>query len=123
MASADRSRVIHVAEARRAIPGPAGQHSVGVLQHGTLSLRLSLPGTPNRQTPHTQDEVYVIVRGRGYLFHDGKRDAFDAGDAMFVAAGTEHHFEDLSEDLAVWVIFYGPPGGEGPSEVSEDTLS
>jgi len=84
---------------------------------------LSLPGTPNRQTPHTQDEVYVIVRGRGYLFHDGKRDAFDAGDAMFVAAGTEHHFEDLSEDLAVWVIFYGPPGGEGPSEVSEDTLS
>lgn len=31
---------------------------------------------------------------------------------MFVAAGTEHHFEDFSEDTAVWVIFYGPPEGE-----------
>jgi hypothetical protein len=32
---------------------------------------------------------------------------------MFVAAGVEHRFEDFSADLAVWVIFYGPPGGEG----------
>jgi hypothetical protein len=31
---------------------------------------------------------------------------------MFVAAGTEHHFEDFTDDLAVWVAFYGPPGGE-----------
>jgi len=31
---------------------------------------------------------------------------------MFVAAGVEHHFEDFTEDLAIWVIFYGPPGGE-----------
>jgi hypothetical protein len=33
---------------------------------------------------------------------------------MFVAAGTPHRFEDYSEDLAVWVIFYGPSGGEVP---------
>ena len=31
---------------------------------------------------------------------------------MFVGAGTEHHFEDFTDDLAVWVIFYGPQGGE-----------
>jgi hypothetical protein len=29
-----------------------------------------------------------------------------------VAAGIEHRFEDFSEDLAVWVVFYGPTGGE-----------
>jgi hypothetical protein len=29
-----------------------------------------------------------------------------------VAAGTEHRFEDFTEDLAVWVVFYGPDGGE-----------
>jgi len=46
------------------------------------------------------------------LHHDGKRDAFEAGAVMFVAAGTEHHFEDFTEDLTVWVVFYGPPGGE-----------
>jgi len=30
-----------------------------------------------------------------------------------VAAGVEHHFEDFTEDLTVWVIFYGSKGGEG----------
>lgn len=24
-----------------------------------------------------------------------------------VAAGTEHHFEEFSDDLAVWIVFYG----------------
>jgi mannose-6-phosphate isomerase-like protein (cupin superfamily) len=108
----DRSRVIHLAQARAGIPGPAGEHSVGVLQRGSVTVKLSLPVLPNQQTPHTQDEIYVIVRGRGVLFHDGKRDAFGPGDLMFVAAGTEHHFEDFTEDLAVWVVFYGPTGGE-----------
>jgi len=75
---------------------------------------LSLPVHPNQQTPHTQDELYVIVRGSGVLVHDGRRDSFDAGDLIFIAAGTEHHFEQFSDDLAVWVVFYGPEGGEVP---------
>ena len=50
----------------------------------------------------------------GVLFHDGRRDQFGAGDLLFVAAGTEHRFEDYSDDLAVWVIFYGPQNGEIP---------
>src|SRR5262245_15417828 len=99
-------RVIHLAEARRAIPGPAGEHSGSLMRHGTLEVKLSLPISPNRQTPHEQDEVYVIMRGQGVLFHDGKRDAFAVGDLLFVPAGTEHHFEDFSEDLTVWVVFY-----------------
>jgi mannose-6-phosphate isomerase-like protein (cupin superfamily) len=106
--------VIHLAEARARIPGPAGEHSVSLLQRGTLNVKLSLPVAPNQQTPHAQDEVYVIIRGRGILVHDDKRDAFESGDLLFVAAGTEHRFEDFSEDLAVWVVFYGPSGGEIP---------
>ena len=114
MNSPGRSRVIHLAEARARIPGPAGEHSVSLLQRGTLNVKLSLPVAPNQQTPHAQDEVYVIIRGRGILVHDAKRDAFESGDLLFVAAGTEHRFEDFSEDLAVWVVFYGPSGGEIP---------
>ncbi len=111
----ERSCVIRLADARARIPGPAGEHSTSLLQRGTLNVKLSLPVRPNQQTPHEQDEVYVIQRGRGVLFHDGKRDSFEAGDVMFVAAGTEHHFEDFSDDLAVWVVFYGPNGGEVPA--------
>ncbi len=111
-----RSSVFPFGEARKAIPGPAGEHASTVLQRGTVRLLLSLPVAPNRQSPHTQDEIYVIVNGRGFFWHDGRRDAVSAGDAIFVAAGTEHHFEDFTNDLTVWVIFYGPAGGEVPSE-------
>jgi len=107
--------VIRLARAQARIPGPAGEHSVSVLQRGTLDVKLSLPTPPNQQTPHAQDEVYVVIRGRGILLHNGERDPFESGDLLFVAAGTEHRFEDFSEDLAVWVVFYGPRGGEVPA--------
>jgi mannose-6-phosphate isomerase-like protein (cupin superfamily) len=112
MAESSRSCVIPLADARARVPGPAGEHFATVLQRGTVRLLLSQPVNPNRQAPHAQDELYVLVRGRGVLFHDGKRDAFAAGDVTFVAAGVDHRFEDFTEDLSVWVIFYGPPGGE-----------
>ena len=115
MSQPARSRVIRLAEAQAGIPGPAGEHSVSLWQRGTLNVKLSLPVPPNQQPPHAQDEVYVIIRGRGVLVHDGARDAFEAGDLLFVAAGTEHRFEDFTEDLAVWVVFYGPAGGEVPA--------
>ena len=115
MAKPDRSRVIHLVEAQVGIPGPDGERSVSFLQRGTLDAKLSAPARPNQQTPHAQDEVYVVIRGRGVLLHDGKRDPFESGDLLFVAAGTEHRFEDFSEDLLVWVVFYGPRGGEVPA--------
>jgi mannose-6-phosphate isomerase-like protein (cupin superfamily) len=115
MNTTNRSRVIRLAEAQLGIPGPAGEHAVLVLQHGTLDVKLSFPECPNQQTQHEQNEVYVVIRGRGILFHDGERDPFESGDLLFVAAGTEHRFEDFTKDLAVWRIFYGPRGGEVPA--------
>ena len=111
----DRSGVIRLAEAQMDIPGPAGERSVLVLQRGTLDVKLSLPTPPNEQTPHAQDEIYVVIRGRGVLIHDDKRDPFESGDLLFVAAGAEHHYEDFTEDLALWRIFYGQRGGEIPA--------
>ena len=96
MITADRSRVMHLADALAAIPGPNGERACTTMRRGSLEVKLSArPLAPNRQTPHAQDELYVIVNGRGTLFHDGKRDAFETGDCLFVAAGTEHHFEDF----------------------------
>src|SRR5258707_407498 len=90
MIGPDRSRVLRLADAVARIPGPAGEHAVSLLQRGTLNVKLSCPVRPNQQTPHAQDEVYVIVRGRGVLIHDGNRDEFGSGDLLFVASGTEH---------------------------------
>jgi mannose-6-phosphate isomerase-like protein (cupin superfamily) len=114
----DRSRVIRLPEAQAGVPGPAGEHAVGVMRRGTLRAMISLgrfAPLPRPTTPHAQDEVYVVVRGRGVFLHDGKREPFGPGDLLFVAAGTEHRFEDFTEDLAVWVVFYGPTGGEVPA--------
>jgi mannose-6-phosphate isomerase-like protein (cupin superfamily) len=117
MSTPDRSCVIGFAKAQGSIPGPAGEHAITFLHRGTLQVILSLgrfAPLPRPTTPHTQDEIYVIIRGRGAFFHDGKRDPIEPGDLLFVAAGTEHRFEDFTGDLAVWVIFYGPRGGKRP---------
>ena len=113
MSKPERSRVISVAEAQAGIP--AGSRSVRVWQRGPLDVAFALPVPPKEQEPHTQDEIYVIARGRGVLFHDGKRDPFESGDILFVAAGIEHQFENVTEDLALWRVFYGPHGGEVPA--------
>ena len=110
----DRSRVIHLAEALAGIP--AGERSVVLLQRGTVDVALGTPARPNEQTPHEQDEFYVAIRGRGVLLHGGKRDPFASGDLLFVPAATEHRFEDASDDLIVWRVFYGPRGGEVTDE-------
>ncbi len=112
MSKPDRSRVIHFAEAQAGIPGAAGERSAQVWQRGSLDVALSLPLTPAEQTPHAQDEIYIIVHGSGVLFHDGRRDSFEPGDILFVAAGTEHRIEKFTEGIALWRVFYGPSGGD-----------
>jgi len=34
------------------------------------------------------------------------------GDVLFVAAGVEHRFLNISDDFSAWVVFWGPKGGE-----------
>ena len=113
MSKSDRSRVIRFAQVR--IPDPAGERSDNFMQRGTLDVALSLAPSTNQQTPHAQDEIYVIIPGRGILFHDGEGEPFESGDLVFVAAGIEHRFGEISEDLAVWRVFYGAEGGEVPA--------
>ncbi len=112
MSNPDRSCVIRLAEAQACIAGPAGEHAVSVFRRGPLDVALSVPLRPKQQAPHAQDEIYFIVRGSGVLIHDGKRDMFESGDLLFVAAGIEHQMEDISQDFAMWRVFYGPTGGE-----------
>jgi mannose-6-phosphate isomerase-like protein (cupin superfamily) len=85
---------------------------VVVMKHGTMSMEYFSPVKTDTQTPHKQDEIYVIIKGDGFFFRDGERTACKKGDVLFVPAGMEHRFENFSDDFATWVIFYGPDGGE-----------
>ena len=95
-----------------ALPGPNGERSVAVLEHGTLQLKVYAPRGTDPQQPHTRDELYFVARGSGEFVSAGERIAFVAGDALFVAAGKPHRFEKFSDDFLVWVVFYGAEGGE-----------
>ena len=93
-------------------PPPAGNLAIPVLAHGSLVVELYVPKGHVPQTPHTRDEVYVVARGSAVLVTGVDRRPADPGSFLFVAAGHPHQFEDISSDFAVWVIFYGPEGGE-----------
>ncbi len=60
----------------------------------------------DHQTPHDEDEFYFIARGNGTLIIDGEANQFVAGDALFVPAKVPHHFENVSDDFATWVVFF-----------------
>lgn len=94
------------------LPGAEGRGSVLAFEHGTLTVKLYAPRGTDPQTPHTRDEAYVVVSGSGVFVKGDRRDPFGPGDFLFAAAGVPHRFEDFTDDLAVWVIFYGPEGGE-----------
>jgi mannose-6-phosphate isomerase-like protein (cupin superfamily) len=100
------------------LPTPEGQRFVVAFERGTLSVELYAPRGFDAQTPHRRDEVYVVVRGQGEFVIEANRHPFRAGDLLFAAAGVAHRFENFTDDLAVWVIFYGPDGGESVESTS-----
>jgi mannose-6-phosphate isomerase-like protein (cupin superfamily) len=97
------------------LPGAQGERFVELFVHGSLSVELYAPRGHDPQSPHTRDEVYVVVAGRGQFRNGAERHSFGPGDVLFVPAGVVHRFEEFSDDLAVWVFFYGPEGGEVPA--------
>jgi mannose-6-phosphate isomerase-like protein (cupin superfamily) len=110
-AFAERGRIT-LAEAAAMLPTPEGKRSAAVFEHGTLQVKLYAPRGTDLQQPHTRDEAYVVARGSGWFVNDGHRHPFAANDVLFVRAGAVHRFEDFSDDVLVWVFFYGPEGGE-----------
>jgi mannose-6-phosphate isomerase-like protein (cupin superfamily) len=62
-------------------------------------------GSADQQTPHLEDEVYVVMEGRATLAVDGERRPVSRGSVAFVAAGVEHRFQDVAEDLVAVVLF------------------
>jgi mannose-6-phosphate isomerase-like protein (cupin superfamily) len=97
------------------IPGPSGERSTLVFEHGTLTAKLYAPRGTDPQQPHTRDEAYIVIHGRGTFVHGDRRDPFGPDDFLWAPAGLPHRFENFTDDLLVWVIYYGVEGGERPT--------
>ena len=59
---------------------------------------------PDRQQPHEDDELYVVLEGRGILEVEGESTTVEEGSAVFVTAGADHRFTGY-EGLSVLVTF------------------
>jgi quercetin dioxygenase-like cupin family protein len=62
-------------------------------------------GAPDPQQPHTEDEVYHVVRGKGRIQVGVEDRAVETGTVVFVEAGVDHRFHSIEEDLTVLVFF------------------
>ena len=93
------------------LPGPQGERFATVFERGQLLIEIYAPRGRDPQTPHTRDEAYVVMQGSGEFVNGGQRHAVVPGDFLFVPAGIEHRFENFTDDLITWVIFFGPEGG------------
>lgn len=88
--------------------GAAPRPFVVLLQRGDMTAELFAPRGEDTQSPHAQDEIYVVASGRGVFRRGAERVEFGPGDMLFVPAGEPHRFEEFSADFQTWVIFFGP---------------
>ena len=91
---------------------PEGNLAVPIFSHGSMEAELYTPLQIDPQTPHSRDEIYIVAKGSGEFFNGQDTICVNEGSFIFVPAGVEHRFLNFTDGFAVWVIFYGPDGGE-----------
>ncbi|WP_418605570.1 cupin domain-containing protein [Georgenia sp. SUBG003] len=104
---------LHEAGLDRSSGEPSYEENLRVadLSLGTYSIPA---GSADPQQPHTEDEIYVVLRGAGRLWTPDRTADVRAGSVLFVPAGEEHRFVEITEDLTVLVVF-------GPAERTRST--
>jgi mannose-6-phosphate isomerase-like protein (cupin superfamily) len=85
----------------------SGQDYLEFLRVPSLSTGLYMlaAGAVDTQEPHTEDEVYYIISGRGFIQVGSESHPVEAGTLVYVEANVEHRFHTIAEDLRVLVIF------------------
>jgi len=70
------------------------------------------------QSPHDEDEIYVVNAGRGSFTSGGRTVEISAGSVLYVPAHEAHRFHDITEDLAL-LVFFAPPEGSRSQPLTE----
>lgn len=62
-------------------------------------------GATDKQSPHKEDEIYYVVRGKAKMRLGREERSISQGDVIYVAKNLEHRFFDIAEELELLVIF------------------
>jgi mannose-6-phosphate isomerase-like protein (cupin superfamily) len=62
-------------------------------------------GASDRQSRHRQDELYYVLHGKARMRAGTQDQAVRQGSIIFLAAGVEHRFYDIEEEIALLVLF------------------
>jgi mannose-6-phosphate isomerase-like protein (cupin superfamily) len=71
----------------------------------SMGLYVLAAGSIDPQAPHAEDEVYLVLNGRGQITVAGEDQPVQKGSIVFVAKQVEHRFHSISEDLQILVFF------------------
>ena len=79
-----------------------------LFERDDVSAVLSVPKDSDQQSPHSRDELYIVISGHGTFRRGSELVRFSPGDVLFVAANVAHKFESFSGDFRTWAVFFGP---------------
>jgi quercetin dioxygenase-like cupin family protein len=79
----------------------------------SLGLYRHEAGASVPQQAHAEDEVYFVISGQGVICADGTDHAVRSGSVVYVAAGMDHYFHSVTEELKVLVVFASAEGTQG----------
>src|SRR5579864_8195240 len=100
MLSAHAAQLLARLPAKPSPAWPDGEPFTVALAHGSMSVEVYAPRGHDPQTPHEQDELYLVFQGRAVLEVAGERRDAPTGTVLFVPAHAEHRFHELSPDFA-----------------------
>ncbi|HXV57994.1 MAG TPA: cupin domain-containing protein [Gaiellaceae bacterium] len=111
MTASPHEHLFDVAAAKRRLEETGGGYEIVHTSPGLeVGVYVLVAPEPDRQQPHEDDEVYVVLEGRGTLEVAGEEVDLEQGQAMFVAARAEHRFTGY-ESLSLLVVFTRPAEG------------
>jgi len=99
---------LEVDRARRRLEESGGGYEIVHRSPGLeVGVYVLVAPEPDHQSAHADDELYVVLEGRGVLTVEGESVPLREGQAAFVPAGADHRFTGY-EGLSVLVIFARP---------------
>lgn len=71
----------------------------------SMGLYVLPAGGTDPQSPHTEDEVYYVMSGRGKILVADENRNVQVGSVVYVAKNVAHRFHSIEEELTLLVFF------------------